>query len=845
MRTYISRQRYCAGRETEYLRSMLALLVWMQSWQIPTAYRQVAQAPQVLSGHTQQAWVGYLSNRAGTNHLYLHLIDTSGYEPLGGVCLSCGDSRPVVTWQASLGEKNWLYVGWSTAEKTFLRSLDGAGVTRWEAEISVAAQELALTAHPEGGAVALLRNERALKLYFWDSSGQVRTEHTLVSDMPCRHARLIEGGLEGFLIVWEAYTGQRWEIFFQKWLWQGKSDAPARTLSQFSHSVEGIELINDGFGGMLGVYESVSLSGAGKDLYLIRYNRNGTRLYEVPLCQEAGDQQAPRLYKRGSELLIVWEDNRHQDWDLYYQRVDITTGKPLLAREGVPLVRLAGPQRSVQLILDYFQNEMIALWLDYRRLQGDIYFQRYTAEGKPLWEFAGRPLATSLAQQHSLRTAAQDFQLFWVVYLEDESEQGTQPHIALLTTQGEVRLHRRLSGNIKRPFARTESPEAHPWGDKLLLLWRDDRDAADHPQLYAQLLSPEGKPLWFPLGLAVSPQTQLSQKNPQVHVQGDTLWLLWEGEESDVETDLFAQALTPEGKRLFTRPLAVCNADRVQTEARWLLHRGRLYAYWTDNRSMEQTGFDLYLRSIAPLLPEVGWRATRAFQNSAFIFPAQDTVRLHHLWQEDVNGKYQMAYALAPLGQVSTPSLLVPTAKPQRFLAAVPDAGGGVYVAFCEEAPGPYEQALRVIALSPTGEIRWQHTSPWGYRHHLYPRLYRLPTGDLLGLSLGSPNPGRWELLYAIFSSEGKLQEKGTLLTPVPERSVYQLLPVTGGFWLLLQMPTGHTLHYGSRLSELKPVKLPAPCSQAILTLWRGQAHLLCTEREGGRITLSPLSATP
>ncbi|MCX8111783.1 MAG: hypothetical protein N3E49_01100 [Bacteroidia bacterium] len=825
---------------------MLLLLLWSQSWQIPTAYKQVARDLHLFSGYAQQAWVGYLSNREGTTHLYLHLIDTSGYEPLGknGMCLSCGVKDPVTTWQASLGEKNWLYIAWSTSNKTYLRGLNEDGVIWWNAEVPFPAQELALLAQPAGGLVALLRRENVLRLYFWDIRGQLLSENVLSSESPCRHIRLIGGSIEGFLVLWETYTGHRWEVFFQKWLWQGKSDTPARPLSQLPHSTEGLDIISDGFGGMLCVYEGISLSGFGKDLYLVRYNRMGSRLYEVPICREPGDQQSARIYKRGTELLVVWEDSRHQDWDLYYQQIDISTGKPLLSPEGVPLVRLPGPQRSTQLVLDYFQNELIALWIDYRRLQGDIYFQRYSAEGKPLWEFAGRPLVTRPSQQHSLRIAAQDFQLFWVAYLDDEGEIGTQPHIALLTTQGEIRLHRRLAGNTKRPYAQVSALSAATWNGRLILLWRDDRDSADRPQLYAQLLSAEGQPLWPDLGVAIGPQLPLTQKSVQLHLQGDTLWLLWEAEETDVESDLFVQALTPQGKKLFSKPLPVCNADRVQTEAQWLAHSNRLYVYWTDNRSMEETGFDLYLRSIAPLSPEIGWRVTRTFQNSPFLAFAGDVTQVHHVWQEELNGRYQIAYSFGPIG-TNNPTFLSPTSKPQRFLHAITDEQGGLYLAFCEEAPDPYQQALRVIAVSSTGERRWQHTSPLGYNHHLYPRLYRLPSGEILVLCLGHIS-GRWDLVYGVFSREGSLVQKGLFLSPVPERTTYHLLHDGHVYRLLLRIPTGYLLYEGTRLDNMKPAKLPDPtCAEAWLFSWKGTSYLFWTDSERKRCTLSALPSTP
>ncbi|MCS7297028.1 MAG: hypothetical protein RMK19_06245 [Bacteroidia bacterium] len=827
---------------------MWVLFVWLQSWQIPTAYKQVVREPILLSGHTQEAWMGYLSVRAGITHLYLHLIDTTGYEPLGraGVCLSCGSKESVKSWHAVLGERNRLYVGWSTETTAYVCSLEGSGRVEWMTKVETPAQEIALLVHPDGGVIGLLRGEQSLLLVFWSASGELRLKQPLLAqDLPCRHARLIWGGIEGFLVIWETYTGSRWEIFLQKWLWTGKAETPARPLSQLTHSMEGMEFISDGFGGVLVVYESLSLRGAGKDLYLVRYNRNGNQVYEVPLCVEVGDQQAPKLYKRGGDLLIVWEDNRRQDWDIYYQRVEIASGRRLLPPEGIPLVALPGPQRSAHLILDYFQNEMVALWLDYRRLQGDIYLQRYTAEGMPLWEFTGRPLAANPSQQRDLRTAAQDFQLFWVAYLEDEGEKGTQPYIALLSTQGEIRLHRRLSGNFQQPFAEFRFLRAYPWKDHLLLLWSDDRDSARQFQLYLQLLNSEGKPLWSPYGLPVGPQPLLSQKNPQIHFQGDTLWCLWEGEESDVETDLFVQAFTFEGKRLFPTPLPICQAERVQTEACWLPYRNSLYVYWTDNRSMEETGFDLYIRSVSPLAPEISWRSARTFQNSAFLAKAGDTSSIHHLWQEEVNGKYQIAYALSEPGLVSNFTFLAPTEKPQRFFHAIIDSTGTLYVAFCEESFGPYEQTLRLFALSSSGSVRWQRTSPFSYPHHLYPKLYFLLSGDILLSAIGKASDGHWDLLYAIFGPEGKLRSKGKLIGPIPEKIQVQLLSLSQSFWLLLQMPSGFVLYHGFRLSELKPASLPAPCEEAYLFEWREKPFLFWTDKERRVCSLTPLSLAP
>lgn len=825
------------------------LWVWLQSWMVSTSAGLQAQDLRLFSGYAQDVWVAYRANRQGQVHLFLHHVDTSGYENLGrvGLCLSEGDSTGIQAWDATLGEKNWLYATWSTRKGTFLAALNAEGLFLWRFSEPALSTHLTILPRPEGGAVLLKHTGQTLSLSVWSGTGQKLAEEPLAPDQPSqRKGRLTFSGQEGFWVLWEAYDGQRWQAWMQKWRWEGRPETPPHPLSSLPHSIEKVEFIGDGFGGLIGTYERVSLTGAGKDLYLFRYNRNGQLLYEVPLCTEAGDQQNPRLYKRGTDLLVVWEDNRQQDWDLYYQRLDLNSGKALLSPNGVALLTLPGPQRNPHLVLDYFQNELIAAWIDYRRLQGDLYLQRYSAEGKPLWEFTGRALVANPRQQHALQVAAQDFQYFWVGYLEDYPQEGTYPNLALLTTRGEIRWQKGLWGNRNRAYAHCAHLKAYPWGRRLLLGWADDRDSARVWQLYTQVVDPDQTPLWWAGGRPLAPQPDLCQEEAQLTFRQDTLWVLWQGRESDVEADLFAQAMLPTGERLFARPFVVCGADRVQQEAHWLSTPARLYACWTDSRSLEETGFDLYVRSVWPPAPEAGWRTQHLFENSAYTFPVLEKATFHHLWQEEIAGKYQYLYAFGPLGEVpAQPLLLSPTHKAQRFLHAISTPSGFVYAAFCEEAPGPYEQTIRLYALSPAGSVAWQASSPFEYKHHLYPRLWLLSNGDLLLTALGSPAPARWNLVYARYSPEGKLLEKGILLSPVPEKVRWQLLDNAGLYWLLVELPTGYTLHTGKKLDTLKPAPLPEPLGEGTLCAWQGKTWLFACSRDREKLFLVPLAPLP
>ncbi len=828
---------------------MLGLLaVWLQIGPIFPSGTQVAQDLKLLPGYAQDAWVGYRAQRQGQTHLYIHHVDSSGYSytSLSGWNLSAGDTLPVLAWDGFVSSDNRLYGAYLCAGKLTVFCLAGDNRFLWKSHAPASSQtgELRVLATPHQAFMLAFLTGQEVTLHDYTLQGEKRfTLRVDTSSHPKRHLRVLTSGNDGIWLLWETFPDKNWTLMAQRFGWEGHPLSPPQPLSTLPHTIHHATFTDDGYGGFFGVYESSHLQSSGKDLYLIRYNRHAQKIYEVPLCLEPGDQQNPRLYKRGTELLIVWEDNRNQDWDIYYQRVDIGSGKRLLNPEGTPLIALPGPQSNPQLILDYFQNEAIVVWEDLRHLQPDIYYQRISANGERLWEFSGRALFANPYAQRNLIALPQDFQYFWVAFLEDLPLQGTHPYLYYVKSDGTIQKKFELRGT-GHSQATLGQFWAYPWEDKLFLAWQDNRDFAQKPQIYLQCLSAQGEPLWALDGIPIGLQAQGEERITDIIATGDTVWVLWQAHESDVEDDLYAQALLPSGEKLFPKgPIPVCIADRVQSDVRWLRYRNALYATWTDNRSMEETGFDLYYRSVLPLLPEVGWRSTPAFQNNCLYYVV-DTARVHHLWSEAAADIYQIYYGLGPLGKPANPQPLRPTRKPQRFPRSLSDENGFLYVAFCEEAPGPYEQAIPLLSVSPEGRILWAVERALPYAHALYPQLTRWKNNQLLLTALGNPSPNTWELGYAIYDLKtGQKAAAGTLLSPVPERTQWQTLITGETLWLLLRMPTGWVLYHGLPSQKLKPYPLPAPPSEARLLLWNGQAYLFYIDekRQSLRwLTLSP-----
>ncbi len=824
--------------------------VWLQIGPIFPSGAQVAQDLKLFPGYAQDAWVGYRAQRQGQTHLYIHHVDSSGYSHTShsGWTLSAGDSLPVLAWDGFANSDHRFYGGFLRVGMLHLFCLSGDNRFLWREQISTSAQngEIRVWATPHRIFITTLLMAQEIILYGYTLSGERRFAFKAdTTSHPKRHLRVLGGGNDGFWLVWEAFTGKNWSLMARRFSWEGQSVSSPYPLSTLPHTIHSATFTDDGYGGFFGIYESSHLRSAGKDLYLIRYNRHAQKIYEVPICLESGDQQNPRLYKRGTELLIVWEDHRNQDWDIYYQRVEISSGQRLLKAEGSPLVALPGPQQNPHLILDYFQNESIVIWEDFRHLQPDIYYQRISAQGERLWEFGGRAMVANPHAQRHLIAYPQDFQYFWVAFLEDFPLQGTHPQLYYVKSDGSIQKKFILRGSSYGQAA-IQQFWIYPWGEKLLLAWQDNRDFGEKPQAYLQCLSAQGEPLWPLDGLPIGLQSQGEERISDITATGDTVWILWQVHESDVEEDLFAQGFLSSGAKLFQKgPLPVCIADRVQSNARWLQYQNKLYVTWTDNRSMEETGFDLYYRSLVPLTPEVGWRSTPAFQSNG-LYWAIDTQKVHHLWSESAPDVYQIYYGIGPLGSPANPQPLRSTRKPQRFPAALCAPDGTLYVAFCEEKPGPYEQAILLLSISSSGKILWATEKSLPSPHALYPQLSWWENGQILVTALCNPRPGHWELGYALYDARtGQKERAGPLLSPVPERTQWQTLLAGEILWLLLRMPTGWVLYQGTPGQSLRPYPLPTAPAQARLVLWNGQPYLFYTDGKQHQIRWMALNPKP
>jgi hypothetical protein len=119
----------------------------------------------------------------------------------------------------------------------------------------------------------------------------------------------------------------------------------------------------------------------------------------IPICSGPGSRSNPHIAFVGSgNVIILWEDARNVDQDLYAQKLSITGTVAWLAN-GLPVCRAQGNQQSPVIVGDG-AGGVIATWTDPRGAATAIYAQRIDGNGQPVWTTVdGVPLASGAGDQ--------------------------------------------------------------------------------------------------------------------------------------------------------------------------------------------------------------------------------------------------------------------------------------------------------------------------------------------------------------------------------------------------------------------------------------------------------------
>lgn len=224
-------------------------------------------------------------------------------------------------------------------------------------------------------------------------------------------SRIISDSGTGSIIFWEDERDNRVDIYAKRidengkgmWRINGvKVCTPSNNPRNFIPNAwfnPYYKVIADGAGGAIIVWEDNR--NGNLDIYAQKIDGNGSVQWEsdgIPVCSVAGDEMLhnSRLPQIGPDgeggVIVVWADQRNGPeqsyYDIYAQRLD-TNGNTLWAPNGIPICTTENAQQSPIIIPSDNGGAFIA-WGDRRNEGGDdIFAQKIDSDGFPVWQDDG------------------------------------------------------------------------------------------------------------------------------------------------------------------------------------------------------------------------------------------------------------------------------------------------------------------------------------------------------------------------------------------------------------------------------------------------------------------------
>jgi hypothetical protein len=343
------------------------------------------------------------------------------------------------------------------------------------------------------------------------------------------------------------------------------------------------DAVSDGAGGAIIVWQDQR--NLDNDIYIQRINSLGMPLWSNdgnPVCVQPDAQETPVLVSDGfSGAIVAWRDHRGATYDIYAQRIN-STGAPVWPLNGVALCAALNDQLFPVITNDNTSGAIVA-WADLRSGAGyDVYARRITGAGSVQWTADGVGIAVTTASQYLPRIMTDGAGGAFITW--DDTRNGNNDiyaqrvnNLGVVQWTANGRPVIVTTGDQSRPQLVTDGSSG------IILCWRDQRTNDD---IFAQRLSPSGTQLWDPMGRTVCDDAG-AQLSPQLVSDGaGGAVIAWE-DYRNLEYDIFAQRIAPNGYPMWTtNGIAVSTAPDNQQQIRILSDgaQGAIIA-WLDERA--------------------------------------------------------------------------------------------------------------------------------------------------------------------------------------------------------------------------------------------------------------------
>jgi len=234
--------------------------------------------------------------------------------------------------------------------------------------------------------------------------------------------------------------------------------------------------------------------GASSNIYAQRVNGAGVIQWAangLAVCAQASDQQYPAILADGSRgAVICWEDQRSGGSDLYAQRVN-ASGVSQWAAAGVAVCTAALEQDHPRLLP--IVGGSLVVWDDSRNLNTDIYAQSLSNAGVTQWATDGVPVCADLSEQYASTPVSDGAGGMFVAWNDFRNASG-DIYLQRVTPSGAIATGWPLNGKAACSVSGNQfDPVAVSDGSGgVILSWDDFRDGSISYDIYAQRLTATG-----------------------------------------------------------------------------------------------------------------------------------------------------------------------------------------------------------------------------------------------------------------------------------------------------------------------------------------------------------------
>jgi hypothetical protein len=357
----------------------------------------------------------------------------------------------------------------------------------------------------------------------------------------------VSDGAGGAIVVWQDKRSGKWDIYAQRFLasgtlaWAG-GGVPV-SVGPGYHAYH--RAVSDGAGGAIIVFGD-SRNG-GSDIYAQRISGDGSVVWpaDVPVCTASGEKNRIRAASDGAGgAVVTWEDGRGPDLhDVYAQRIS-ASGTPLWNADGVAICTGMREQWEPAIASDGAGGAII-VWRDERTSYYDIYAQRVDAGGTPMWTDGGVGVCTAYYDQYHPQITTDG--AGGAIIAWDDARDAYQYDIYVRRiTAGGTPLWTTNGVPLCSAMYDQQNPQITSDGvGGAVVTWTDWR--VGYMDIYAQRVNGDGVPVWNADGVRLS-TAWASEMTPQIASDGASgaivAWVEWH---QDTSYDICAQRVTANG----------------------------------------------------------------------------------------------------------------------------------------------------------------------------------------------------------------------------------------------------------------------------------------------------------